>query len=182
MRRHSDVGERLAGLAGRRLLLDPTDLPLAFVLELTDGTPRVEIIAQGRDPASPVHATVSGSLADLTSLAEGRIDGDALFFSRRLTVSGEMELIVAIRNALDGAGIELGELLAEAFGPFRPFVRRILQDIARSHARLDADLSLLSGAVTSPLRAELARLAAELDHLRRELDEARRHSRLAQRR
>ena len=179
MRRHPDVGERLAGFSGRRLLLDPTDLPLAFVIELTERVPRVDVIAEGHDPATPVHATVRGSLADLASLAEGRVDGDALFFSRRLAMSGETELIVAIRNALDGAGMALDELLAEAFGPFRPLGRRILHDAARGYARLEADLSLLSGAITGSLPAEVARLSQELHRLRQELDETRRLARRA---
>jgi len=41
----------------------------------------------------------------MIELLEGRADGDALFFSRTLTVEGDMEAVVALRNAIDGSEI-----------------------------------------------------------------------------
>lgn len=183
MRQHPDVSARLAGLAGKRLLVDPSDLPFAFVLELTDSDPRIEVVAQDDDPALPVHATVRGGLADLISLAEGRIDGDALFFSRRLSISGEMELIVAVRNAMDGAEIGLEKLLLGPIGgPFRNLGLRALRRLAQGHTRLEADLALLTAAVTASLREELARQAVTLRRLQQEIGEGRRPPRRARRR
>lgn len=175
MRQHPHLSARLAGLAGKRLLLDPSDLPFAFVLELTDSTPRLEVVGQNNDPTPPIHATVRGGLADLISLAEGRADGDALFFSRRLSVGGEMELIVAVRNAMDGAVIGLERLLLGSIGsPFHSFGLRALRRLAQGHTRLEADLALLTAAVTAPLREELARQAVALRRLQQEIGDGHR--------
>lgn len=180
MRQQPEVSARLAGLAGKRLLLDPSDLPFAFVLELTDSTPRIEVVAQADDPAPPVHATVRGGLADLISLAEGRVDGDALFFSRRLSVGGEMELVVAVRNAMDGAEIGLEKLLLGRIGgPFRSLGLRALRRLAQGHTRLEADLALLTAAVTASLREEIARQAVTLQRLQQEIGDGRRLPRRA---
>ncbi len=53
----------------------------------------------------------------LIDLAEGRMDADALFFSREITIEGDMEAVLALRNALDAEGLDL---MAEAFRPFGP--------------------------------------------------------------
>ncbi|MDP1582598.1 MAG: SCP2 sterol-binding domain-containing protein [Bradyrhizobium sp.] len=183
MRQHPQVNARLPGLAGKRLLLDPSDLPFAFVLELTDSDPRIEVVAQDDDPKLPIDATVRGALADLISLAEGRVDGDALFFSRRLSVSGEMELIVAVRNAMDGAAIGLERLLLGPIGgPFRSLGFRALRRLAQGHTRLEADLALLAAAVTASLREELARQAVTLQRLQQEIGDERRAPRRARHR
>lgn len=174
MRRHPEIGDRLSDFTGKRLLLDPSDLPLAFVLELTGDAPRVEVVTQDHDPASPVHATVRGSLADLVSVVEGRVDGDALFFSRRLCITGEVALVVAIRNAMDGAAIELTDLLPELpGGPIRFLGLRIMRGLGRGYLRLEADLSLLAGAMAGSLRADLTRQTAALDRLQQEVQDLR---------
>jgi predicted lipid carrier protein YhbT len=36
-------------------------------------------------------------------LLEGKLDGDALFFSRDLVVDGDTEAVVMLRNIIDGA-------------------------------------------------------------------------------
>ena len=48
-----------------------------------------------------MHARIAGDLAALLGMVHGAFDGDALFFSRDLTVSGDTEAVVALRNALD---------------------------------------------------------------------------------
>lgn len=180
VRRHPDISERLSGLSGKRLMLDPCDLPLAFVLELTDRAPRVEVVAQDHDPGLPIHATVRGSVAQLISLVEGRVDADALFFSRRLSIDGDTELVVAIRNAMDGSAIDLRELLLGSVGgPLRPLGLRLMRGLAYGHARLEAELSLLAGAMAGPLRAELAQQAVALRRLQQEVQEMRRLHRRA---
>ena len=40
-------------------------------------------------------------------LIDGSYDGDALFFSRDLVVEGDIEAVIALRNAIDDAGVDL---------------------------------------------------------------------------
>ena len=50
----------------------------------------------------PAHdAAIAGKFFNLLDMIDGSLDGDALFFSRDLRVSGDTEAVVALRNALD---------------------------------------------------------------------------------
>jgi predicted lipid carrier protein YhbT len=50
----------------------------------------------------PEHdAAIAGTFFNLLNMIDGSLDGDALFFSRDLQVSGDTEAVVALRNALD---------------------------------------------------------------------------------
>jgi O2-independent ubiquinone biosynthesis accessory factor UbiT len=52
------------------------------------------------------HATISASADDLLLLVAGRIDPDTLFFHRRLRLSGDTELGLAVKNVLDTIDLE----------------------------------------------------------------------------
>lgn len=52
----------------------------------------------------------------LAQLAQGNGDGDALFFSRDITIEGDTEAIVALRNALDDSSLDIINDSLEALG------------------------------------------------------------------
>jgi O2-independent ubiquinone biosynthesis accessory factor UbiT len=98
-RARPELFARLGPHAGKRFLIDPIDLP--FVLVLTPKPERPFLIAHRRYE-SPAHdAAIAGSFFNLLNMIDGSLDGDALFFSRALQVSGDTEAVVALRNALD---------------------------------------------------------------------------------
>ncbi len=122
LRRHLRIFDRLGTHAGKRFGLRPTDLPFALVLHADPARPRITV--SRRLPAHGLHARIAGPLAGLTGLVDGRLDGDALFFSRALSVEGDIEAVVALRNAIDDAGIDLVGDAASLLGPFaRPAER-----------------------------------------------------------
>ena len=49
-------------------------------------------------------------------MVDGRLDGDALFFSRDLQVSGDTEAVVSLRNALDDLEGSVADDVAAVFG------------------------------------------------------------------
>ena len=57
-------------------------------------------------------------------MLHGAEDGDALFFSGELQIGGDTSAVLALRNALDDAELDLTEELAALPGPFGPWVRR----------------------------------------------------------
>ncbi|MNL57055.1 SCP-2 sterol transfer family protein [compost metagenome] len=69
-------------------------------------------------------AAIEGPLYLLLALLEGKYDADALFFSRDLSVTGDMEAMLALRNALDDCDIDLPLDLGAMAGPFGPLVTR----------------------------------------------------------
>lgn len=116
-KRHEAVFTRLAGQGCKRVQIEPQGLPVAFLLTLASPQQktRLELTEPGMDDC---HATIRGPLRMLVDLLEGRLDGDALFFSRALTIEGDTEVIVALRNAIDGEEIDLADDLASLLGPF----------------------------------------------------------------
>lgn len=111
----------------------PDDHRAALLLRLGP-SPSLAVVDRGA--AEAAEATVSGPLEALVDLLEGRIDGDALFFSRILRISGDTALVVALRNAFDGEDLDLPAEAAAAFAPLDrglPHLRRLgakLFDIA----------------------------------------------------
>ena len=101
---------RLGPYGSARFVIDPTDLPLAILLEPREGNPRVSV---QRAPAGD--ARIAGPLAALLGLVHGAYDGDALFFSRDLVIEGDTEAVLALRNAIDDAELDLAEE-AQAIG------------------------------------------------------------------
>ena len=80
-RRHPDILERMEPYANAVIRIDPIDLPFQLLLEPNPADPRLTV-RRSIDP-DEVTATIRGSLDTLIALAEGKVDGDALFFSRQ---------------------------------------------------------------------------------------------------
>lgn len=113
-RSYPDLYDRLGEHADKRFGIDPTDLPLAFVLEPRPGRPVARAV---RTLPAGLDACIRGPLAGLIGMAEGTLDGDALFFSRVLWIEGDVAASLALRNAIDDARIDFGKLLLGGFGP-----------------------------------------------------------------
>lgn len=108
-KRHPSLRRRLGLYGERRFVLELSDLPLALLLE-----PAARRVTAHQPGQLPVHdARISGRLSAFLGMTHGRFDADALFFSRDLSISGDTEAALALRNAIDDAELDLGaELLA----------------------------------------------------------------------
>ena len=93
--RGQNLGAALAPLEGKRVRIRLTDAPLQ--LNLCIAASRLKVAAAHETP----HVTVRGRLADFVRLASRTEDPDTLFFQRRLSLEGETETGLAIKNALD---------------------------------------------------------------------------------
>lgn len=114
-RARPELFDRLGRHGGSRYLLDATDLP--FVLLLVPDPARPRLTAHRRGAAVPHDARIAGRLLALLDMIDGRLDGDALFFSRALIVEGDTEAVVTLRNALDDCDGSVADDIAAAFGP-----------------------------------------------------------------
>ena len=130
--RHPRIFDRLGRYAGSRFGIDPTDLPLAFVLEPRRRSPQIHAV---RTLPAGVDARITAPLAALIGMADGSYDGDALFFSRDIQVDGDMEAVVALRNAIDDSRIDImGESVAW-LGPLKAPAERLLRTITGTPTR-----------------------------------------------
>jgi len=93
--RGQNFGAALAPLEGKRVRIRLTDAPLQLNLCIAAG--RLKVASAHETP----HVTVRGRLADFVRLASRTEDPDTLFFQRRLSLEGETETGLAIKNALD---------------------------------------------------------------------------------
>jgi len=171
---HPGLFERLSALGAPVYLIDPVDLPLAFILTADADKPTVKAVRSydGAGDGAEVRATIRGPLLTLIDLLEGKIDGDALFFSRDLVIEGDTEAVVALRNAVDGVEVDLIAELTSAFGPLARPVRGLARLGQGLFRRAAEDLSILHGALVAPTQrrvdAQAAKLRALEDKVARE--------------
>lgn len=143
------IGERLRDFLPVTYRIDPTDLPMSFLLHVDVAGPKVRVAA--RDEAAEATATVRGGTADLLALLGGGVDGDALFFSRALVVEGATDAVVALRNALDDAGADpVGDVTAR-LGPAAAPARALLARLFVLPRRISDDLATVADALRGPL-------------------------------
>lgn len=119
---HPSMLRRLGDHARRRFLIDPVDLP--FVLLLVPS--RASVTALRRGEATAHDARLAGPLSAFLAMLHGAEDGDALFFSRDLTIEGDTAAVLALRNAVDDAELDLSAELAGAGGRFGVLIRHAL--------------------------------------------------------
>jgi predicted lipid carrier protein YhbT len=113
-----DVFLRLGPHAQKSFIIDPTDLPFVLLLKPRPEAPSLSAWRRGEVPHG--HCRIAGTFLDLFDLIDGSLDGDALFFSRKLRVTGDTEAVVALRNALDDVDGGVVESITRAFGPLAP--------------------------------------------------------------
>ena len=131
--RHPGLFRRLGAHAAKTYAIDPTDLPLVFLLTPRPGgdaeAPPAVRVARAAPPAGVAAARIAGPLAALLGMLHGAYDGDALFFSRDVVFEGDTEAAVALRNAIDDAELDLAAEAAALLGPLggvAPAAARIL--------------------------------------------------------
>ena len=144
--RHPGLLRRLGEHGEKTFVLDPTDLPLLLLLEPRAGQPRVSAHRQ----APRADARIAGPISALLGMIHGAYDGDALFFSRDLVIEGDTEVVVALRNAVDGAEINLMEGVMALFGPFSAPVRAAVNTAGKIASRAASDLETLREAMLAP--------------------------------
>lgn len=147
--RHPDVFARLQSLEGTSILIDPVDLPLRFLLRLEPPSPTLRALGRNDDSGLPT-ATIRGPLLVLIDLLEGRLDGDAAFFSRDLWFEGDTEAVLVLRNAIDSGEIDLKADLVSVMGPLAAPARHAVDAAGALLIRAARDLDTLRTVVLGP--------------------------------
>jgi len=167
-RRHPHIFERLAELGDTTFRIDPSDLPFALLLRLGP-SPRLEAVAD-EAASDAVTATVRGPLLLLLDLLEGRLDGDAVFFSRDIVIDGDTEAVLALRNALESDEVDVLDDLLSVLGPLHRPARRIAGIGGALLSRAARDLETVRAAAVAPLARQAERQAADLHDLAARVD------------
>jgi predicted lipid carrier protein YhbT len=125
---------RLGEYCGRSFAVDPVDCPFVFVLRPLDGQTHLSVVRE----AAAVDARIAAPLVVLLGMVDGTYDGDALFFSRDLSIEGDTEAVLALRNAIENADLDPSTVLGlpqRLQGPVNRAARHLFMALRR---RLDA--------------------------------------------
>ena len=114
LRKNPDILDRLQQYADATIVIAPEGLPLAFQLRASATMP---VRVRRAPDIRGWDARVTASFTNLLAMAQGKRDGDALFFSREITIEGDTSAILALRNALDAAEIDLVSEFCGLLGP-----------------------------------------------------------------
>jgi O2-independent ubiquinone biosynthesis accessory factor UbiT len=125
VQRHESLLDRLGEHSTKTVAIVPVDLPVAFLIRFDHKAPSVEVVRNLTGQTSD--ARISGTLLSLIDLVEGRLDGDAMFFSRDLSIEGDVEAVVAFRNAIDAEEIDLIREASASLGPLAGGVERAVR-------------------------------------------------------
>ena len=101
--------DTLRHLEGRPLRIEVRDAGVSFDFVCKDGT------FHAAKHEGEVALVISASAYDFVQLARRTQDPDTLFFSRRLTMEGDTELGLLVKNSLDA--IDLPTLLSDRLAP-----------------------------------------------------------------
>lgn len=104
-RTRPELFARLGPHTGKHFLIDPIDLPFVLVLRPDAARPHLRAYRRSERPRND--AAIAGTFFNLMDMIDGTVDGDALFFSRDLRVTGDID---------DFEGSALDSVIA-SFGP-----------------------------------------------------------------
>jgi len=145
-RRHQAVIQRLQPILGHRFLITPDGADIGFLLEVHARTVTATATRNCRLPAD---VRISGNFVRLLQMLEGSLDGDALFFSREISIEGDTEALLTLRNAIDSEDIDLRAEILSACGPLAGPASRLLDVGASLWMRLGNGTGFMNG---SPAR------------------------------
>jgi predicted lipid carrier protein YhbT len=176
-RNHPHLFAVLAECRQTRVLVELSDPPRRFLLQYGGGAPMLRVADGESDVAAD--AELKGGLEAMMALLEARVDGDALFFTRELTVSGDTAAVVTLRNILDRETISVLEEASSLFGPLRRMARAAILNWERRATRLRAALAppAASGDAAGMGEAEGAELRNQIEALRARLSKLEAHQR-----
>jgi O2-independent ubiquinone biosynthesis accessory factor UbiT len=130
VRKKPEVFHRIGIHKNKRFLIDPLNMP--FVLLLRPDPQQPFLRAYRRTESIQFDARIAGTILTLLDMIDGRLDGDALFFSRDLIVEGNTEAVVCLRNALDDMDGSIADDVVSVYGlPGRTFLA-LLRRIRRT--------------------------------------------------
>ncbi|AGH81224.1 lipid carrier protein [Psychromonas sp. CNPT3] len=114
--------DELAFLEGKWLKVEITDLHLTWFLSLAEG----QLLIQEDCPQ--VDVTFAANVNELILIAGRKEDPDTLFFQRRLSIQGDTELGLEVKNLLDNIDHDsLPAAIKHSIHYFSTFVQQGLQ-------------------------------------------------------
>ncbi len=161
---YPEIFSRLAILENTNFLIRPTDLHYSFHLSVQEGETHVEVRDNSTEHPE-FQAVISGPMLDLIRLLEGRVDGDALFFSRTLNIEGDTEAVLTLRNAVDSADVSLVDVMGGPVAFMKPGFDKMLSKIGSVFEQLERDFVTVQQSILLPAARHMREVDEELDRM-----------------
>jgi len=129
LRTNPELFNRLGPNKTKRILIDPLNMPFRMLLVPDPEHPQLK--AFRRQGSVPHDARIAGTALTLLEMIDGKLDGDALFFSRDLQIDGDTEVVVSLRNALDDVEASVADDVAAMYGPPGRLALNVLRRIKK---------------------------------------------------
>ncbi len=149
-------------------IIDAIDVPFQFYLKPSQVSPVLRAIK--REDKSEASAVIRGSLVNLLRLFEGRVDGDAMFFSKELIIEGSTAASVALRNAIDGENMDIIEDLSYMFSPFEKIFKKLGILGVNKYSEFQSNLDSIVGAILGYVNKDIDELKNRLVDMENALD------------
>ncbi len=154
-----------------KFLIDAYDLPINFYLVPSTTTPILKAIY--KNEKVKVDATIKGSLVNLLKMFEGKLDGDAAFFSKEIIIEGSTSASVALRNAIDGEDMNIVDDLSSIIN--NPILSKTIKNASyigiNKYNLLQNKLDDLIYASNFNLHKEQNELNLKINDIHKELDD-----------
>ncbi|WP_321576155.1 ubiquinone anaerobic biosynthesis accessory factor UbiT [Sneathiella sp. HT1-7] len=160
-RLYPEIASRLAPLGFCRFHIIPTDFSFSFLIILENGKATAKILSEGQ-AVSNTTASISGDICSFTKLLEGSVDGDSLFFTRRLVVEGDTEAVLTLRNAVDSVDLSLKHILTGFTGPLPPLLKKVTTPLSSLHRAALKDFDILQKSLIGPVTRRISQMDEEI--------------------
>jgi len=165
---HPAMLERLHPIAGTTFLIVILDLPFNIKLCIQSNKVYAQLI---RDKVIPSDVTIKGELQPLFEMLSSQVDGDSLFFSRKLHIEGDTSALLTLRNALDADDINILEEIVGGLGPFQYPVSLFLLALKKIGQTLNDNINLLSQSLMTPANQRMDVLKADTNKMQSKIEE-----------
>lgn len=159
---HPSIIERLQIIEDKKFLISPTDLPFAIIITFLKN----EIISVAtKDENIETDVKIYGSISSLVKMLNGEVDGDALFFSRDLTIEGDTEALLALRNSMDADDINILYEMLDSFGILGSIIEKFIKPAKKVHGKIADNMNIIKDSILGSVMEDLESQEAYLDKI-----------------
>jgi predicted lipid carrier protein YhbT len=134
MLRGQSLVQRLEELNGKFIALHLKDVGITFTFQIENGC----LVPASAESAN---VTISGPMQSFWLLASQNEDPDTLFFQRTLSIEGETETGVHIKNIMDALDYDVDAHIDDVlFRPLAGPVKQVISQVRKLHAEYKKDL------------------------------------------
>ncbi len=154
-------------------IIQVKDLPFDFYMKTNLENPI--LLAIDKENNIEADAYIKSSLQDLLLMLEGKLDGDAAFFSKKLNIEGKTEHVVALRNALDSVEINvLEDLVAPLHAHLQKPVKALAMLGFKKYQTLNNYLQILKQSITGNIEDKINLQSKDIEEIKHDLYHAKR--------